>query len=276
MKVLALLISIFLTLNAYALPTYYTVRRGDSLYRITRKFRISPRELVRLNHLKKPYKLKIGQRLRLKPYAEKPRHRVKHEATRYSLLRKVPIYKHYRIRSGDSVYKIARRFHVKERDVIVPNHMRKPYRLRIGQRIRILVGYKDRLKLNRAITFKFPIDARVDPTVMKRGYPGVFFVSPPDVPVKASETGIVAYAGNNKNFLGAYGNIIIMEHAEDYRTVYGSLGKIYVRPGQLVRRGEIIGTSGISGDWRKSGLYFAIAKVYRGKVYPINPLDVLK
>jgi len=43
-----------------------------------------------------------------------------------------------------------------------------------------------------------------------------------------------------------------------------------------VKRGEVIGTVGESGNWGRPGLYFEINKVYNTKVYHINPLEVLR
>ena len=189
---------------------------------------------------------------------------------------KVPVYKYYRVRSGDSVIKIAKKFHVSPRSIIRINRLRRPYILRPGQKLKILVGYRDVLKLNRPIQFKFPLDGRIDPTIREDGYPGIFIVSRPGAPVKAAETGIVKFAGKDSKLLKAFGNMVIIQHPKGYRTVYGNLDKVFVKPNQLVKRGEVIGTAGTSGIWGRSGLYFDISRVYNGKTYHIQPLEVLK
>ena len=250
---------------------YYRVKRGDSLAKIAKRFNTSVKKLIALNNLKKPYTIRPGQRLKVpsaKSYSRRRR--------RLSLFSKVPVYRYYRVKRGDSVFKIAKRFKVSSRTIIRENKLRKPYILRPGQRLKILVGYRDVLKLNRPIQFKFPLDGRVDPTVREKGYPGIFILSHQGAKVKAAETGIVKFAGKDEHFLKTYGNVVVIEHPEGYQTVYSNLDEIFVEPRQIVKRGKVIGTAGVSGDWGKSGIYFEINKVYNGKVYQINPLEVLK
>ena len=250
---------------------YYRVKRGDSLAKIAKRFNTSVKKLIALNNLKKPYTIRPGQRLKVpsaKSYSRRRR--------RLSLFSKVPVYRYYRVKRGDSVFKIAKRFKVSSRTIIRENKLRKPYILRPGQRLKILVGYRDVLKLNRPIQFRFPLDGRVDPTVREKGYPGIFILSHQGAKVKAAETGIVKFAGKDEHFLKTYGNVVVIEHPEGYQTVHSNLDRIFVEPRQIVKRGTVIGTAGVSGDWGKSGIYFEINKVYNGKVYQINPLEVLK
>ncbi len=267
--------------------TTYRVKRGDSLSKIAKKFNTTVKELKRLNHLK-GNRIYVGQRL----LVPKPPSRLKAPSSARlktssskskssplfvpSGLTKVPVYKYYRVRKGDSVLKIAKKFRVSPRVIIRENHLRRPYLLRVGQRLKILVGYKDVLKLNRPISFRFPLDGRVDPTIREDGYPGIFILGRVGAPVKAAETGIVKFAGRKPNMLKAYGNFIIIQHPQGYQTIYANLDKIFVKENQVVKRGQIIGTAGVSGIWGRSGLYFNITKVYNGKTYNINPLEVLK
>ena len=46
-------------------PTTYTVRRGDTLYSVARRFHLAPAELARTNHLDDPEHLLVGQVLRV-------------------------------------------------------------------------------------------------------------------------------------------------------------------------------------------------------------------
>ena len=262
----------------------YRVKRGDSLAKIAKKFGTTVRELKKINRLRSS-KILVGQRLKVPVRVKVAQQTQKVEKSKTSKgsikfvpegLTKVPVYKYYRVRRGDSVIKIAKKFRVSPRTIIRVNHLKKPYILRPGQRLKILVGYKDVLKLNRPIEFRFPLDGRVDPTVRENGYPGIFILSPPGAPVKAAETGIVKLAGSNDKFLKAYGKLVIIQHPKGFQTIYGNLDKVFVKKNQIVKRGEVIGTAGTSGVWGRSGLYFDISKVYNGKTYHINPLEVLK
>jgi len=261
----------------------YKVKRGDTLAKIAAKFGTTVSELKRINRLRSS-RIYVGQRLKV-PVKVRVSSSSKKRPTSYSStsprfapggLTKVPIYKYYRVKPGDTVIKIAKKFKVSPSVIIRENNLRRPYRLRVGQRLKILVGYKDVLKLNRPVEFRFPLDGRVDPTVREKGYPGIFILSRPGAPVKAAETGIVKFAGDNQKMLKAYGKLVIIQHPDGYQTVYGNLDKVFVKKNQVVKRGEVIGTAGTSGVWGRSGLYFDISKVYNGKTYHINPLEVLK
>ncbi|WP_456395509.1 LysM peptidoglycan-binding domain-containing protein [Desulfurobacterium sp.] len=262
----------------------YKVKSGDYIGKIARKFGVSTKQIIKINHLKRPYRIYRGQILKIPVRISVPtgKSAVKSTPSRtkppsnYSMLRKVPIYKYYQVRYGDSIGKIARKFGVSTKSVIRVNHLKKPYLIRPGQRLKILVGYKDRLAINRPIEFKMPLDGQIDTTIRAKGYKGIFIIAPPGEPVKAAEVGIVKFAGKDDKFLKKYGNVVILEHPQGYTTIYASLGKIDVKPGQLVHRGEIIGTSGVSGDWGRSGLYFEISRIHNGKAYPLNPLEVLR
>ena len=264
----------------------YKVKRGDTLAKIAARFGTTVSELKRINRLRSS-KIYVGQRLKVpvKVRVSSKSSSSKRSSTTTSSktprfapggLTKVPVYKYYRVRPGDSVIKIAKKFRVSPRVIIRENNLKKPYRLRVGQRLKILVGYKDVLKLNRPVEFRFPLDGRVDPTVREKGYPGIFILSQPGAPVKAAETGIVRFAGDNQKMLKAYGKLVIIQHPDGYQTIYGNLDKVFVKKNQVVKRGEVIGTAGTSGVWGRSGLYFDISKVYNGKTYHINPLEVLK
>lgn len=81
--------------------------------------------------------------------------------------------------------------------------------------------------------------------------------------VRAVSSGIVAYA----DWLKGFGNIIIIDHGDDYLSLYSHNQSLYKAPGEQVSKGEIISSAGNSGGIKKSGVYFEIRK--KGK--PQNP-----
>ena len=79
-------------------------------------------------------------------------------------------------------------------------------------------------------------------------------------------------------FNDGYGNKIEILNDDGKRVVYGHLSKILVKPGQIVKQGEVIGLTGCSGGSRVPHLHFEIRKSNTeetGLDYTINPLDVL-
>ena len=87
-------------------------------------------------------------------------------------------------------------------------------------------------------------------------------------PVRASENGIVAYAGEA---LSGYGRLVMLRHAEGYVTLYAHNDRILVREGDVVARGQAIAEAGDSGDVNQSQVHFEIRK---GKE-PIDPTKVV-
>ena len=60
--------------------------------------------------------------------------------------------------------------------------------------------------------------------------------------------------------IASYGRMIVIRHADDYVTTYAHLQDMAVTKGVQVKRGEIIGKSGKSGDVTKPQLHFELRK----------------
>jgi len=94
-------------------------------------------------------------------------------------------------------------------------------------------------------------------------YAGVFIRAPEGTPVRAVNSGTVAFA----DWLKGFGLILIVEHSNGYMTLYGHNRNLFKRPGDPVEAGEIIAYTGHSGGNKHSGLYFEI----RHNGHPENP-----
>ncbi|MDW2958736.1 MAG: peptidoglycan DD-metalloendopeptidase family protein [Alphaproteobacteria bacterium] len=87
--------------------------------------------------------------------------------------------------------------------------------------------------------------------------------------VKAAENGVVAYAGNEVKGMG---NLIIIQHADGFMTVYAHMDSMSVRRGARVSVGQKIGTVGKTGKVDTPQLHFEIRKGTRA----YNPTSYLK
>ena len=87
--------------------------------------------------------------------------------------------------------------------------------------------------------------------------------------VVAAENGVVAYAGNEVRGMG---NLIIIQHADGWMTVYAHLNSMAVRRGVRVSVGQKIGTVGQTGKVTKPQLHFEIRKGTKS----YNPTNYLK
>jgi murein DD-endopeptidase MepM/ murein hydrolase activator NlpD len=82
-------------------------------------------------------------------------------------------------------------------------------------------------------------------------------------PVRAPAVATVAYAGNGQE----YGTMIILDHGQNIRSLYGHLSKLNVQNGQRVERGTVIGWTGNTG--RSSGPHLHYEVLVHGQ--PVNP-----
>jgi murein DD-endopeptidase MepM/ murein hydrolase activator NlpD len=85
--------------------------------------------------------------------------------------------------------------------------------------------------------------------------------------VKAAADGIVVFAAWN----GGYGRCVIIDHGNNYKTLYGHLARIEAIEGQEIRQGEVLGAVGTSGHSTGPHLHY---EVLIGST-PVNPYRFL-
>lgn len=86
---------------------------------------------------------------------------------------------------------------------------------------------------------------------------GINIAADPGTPVKAADSGIVVYGGNE---LVAYGNLLLVRHSSGYVTAYAHNKKLLVKRGDSVRQGQTIALVGSTGDVDRPQLHFEIRK----------------
>lgn len=98
-----------------AIPSGGRISAGpnDTVYEISRRYGVPVRDIIIANQLQPPYKLYVGQDLRL------------------------PAPSSYLVRPGDTVFSISRRFNVDMRTVVQMNDITPPYQIRVGQEMRL-------------------------------------------------------------------------------------------------------------------------------------------
>jgi len=87
-------------------------------------------------------------------------------------------------------------------------------------------------------------------------------------PVWASDAGVIVYAGWNDY---GYGNMVMIDHGNDFQTLYAHLSAINVSCGQSVGQGETIGALGSTGHSSGPHLHFEIRTTHSF----VNPHDML-
>ncbi len=105
----------------------------------------------------------------------------------------------------------------------------------------------------------------------KRLHEGLDLYAPVGMPVLASRSGKVIAARYRRGL----GNFVIIRHAQDMLTVYGHLSRIYVRKGQFVRQGEVIGAVGKTGNANYRDIQPHLHFEVRYKGVPQDPWEYL-
>ena len=103
-----------------------------------------------------------------------------------------------------------------------------------------------------AFTFQSGIDIKVE-----RGEP-----------VRSVFKGEVMFA----DWLKSYGNLIIINHGDNYYTLYAHVEEMFKKKGEIVGTGEVIATAGDTGSIKGNCLHFEVR--HHGK--PVNPMKWLK
>ena len=266
------------------------VRRGDSLYKIARRYGVSLRGLIDSNGLKPPYTIFPGQKLSL-------------PSTNVHIARR-----------GETVYQIARTYNVEPGSLVRLNRIHPPYSLAQGQRIRlpsdrpqtgkankvakststsstrnrnsrsrsravlpsISPAVKTAPRTSRAVAlppssrggFIWPVSGRVVSRFGSIGKglqnDGINILARKGTPVRAAQNGVVAYAGNE---LRGFGNLLLVKHEGGWISAYAHNAELLVRTGQTVRRGQVISRVGSTGSVDKPQLHFELRRGNRA----VNP-----
>jgi murein DD-endopeptidase MepM/ murein hydrolase activator NlpD len=99
-------------------------------------------------------------------------------------------------------------------------------------------------------------------------HPGIDIAVPVGNLVRASGGATVKQAGEDPE----YGFFVLLDHSDEYQTMYGHLSRILVTPEMTVAAGEVIGLSGNSGRSTAPHLHFEI----RQRGLSLDPLTMVK
>jgi murein DD-endopeptidase MepM/ murein hydrolase activator NlpD len=100
-------------------------------------------------------------------------------------------------------------------------------------------------------------------------HPGIDLAAPSGTPVVATGDGVVVDAG----WMGGYGKRVEISHGKNgLSTIYAHLTEIFATPGQVIRRGEVVGRAGATGRATSAHLHYEVR--YRGT--QVNPYKYLR
>jgi murein DD-endopeptidase MepM/ murein hydrolase activator NlpD len=101
-----------------------------------------------------------------------------------------------------------------------------------------------------------------------RFHSGTDLGAPMGTPVLAAYSGRVSIA----EFLGGYGLSILLDHNQgSQETRYGHLSAVFVKPGQWVQQGTVIGLVGSTGNSTGPHLHFETLQANQGSMVAVDP-----
>lgn len=240
----------------------YSVRGGDTLDTIAKRFNVSVNTIKWANDLKNDM-IKPGDVLKIPPVT--------------GVVHKVV--------SGDTVYSIAKKYGVTAQNIVnyVWNDFadQDTFSLTPGQIVYVPDGeIKPAPVLNTKFISTIQVGARgssnfIWPTsgIITQNpvwyHMALDIANPTGPPVIAADTGTVTYAGCIN---WGYGCHVIVDHGNGYQTLYGHLSRYNVEAGDSVNQGGQIGIMGSTGRSTGTHLHFEI----RSGGTLLNPWEFLK
>lgn len=237
----------------------YTVKSGESISTITRKFGLSNiSTLIALNGISNVKSLREGQKIKI-PSLDGLVHKVGR---------------------GESLTGISGKYHVSVEELCDANDLSTQV-LKQGQEIFIPGARMSASELKKAMgeLFANPIKAkyrltsyfgpRKDPfTGVASNHTGIDMACPTGTPIGAMMSGTVVVAG----FSSIYGKYVVISHGNGYQSLYGHMSKINVKKGAKVDQGQKIGLVGNTGYSTGPHLHLTVYK--NGKL--TDPLTLIK
>lgn len=247
----------------------YEVQAGETVSSIGKKFGISSDTIRWANDLSNVNQLKPGDTLKILPVSG-----VSHS-----------------VKAGDTIESVAKKYEADTQAILdFPfNNLPDDFKLKVGQVLIVPDGQPPEVKTVPAKRPKFIAQGPTSPAFEAAGggkfvwpaggaisqyfawyHPGIDIPNKAAPGIAASDGGTVVLAGWPDG--GGYGNRVVIDHGNGYRTLYAHLSNIYVGIGQTVSRGQIIGQMGSTG--RSTGIHLHFEIHFKG--VPVNPLAILK
>jgi murein DD-endopeptidase MepM/ murein hydrolase activator NlpD len=189
------------------------------------------------------------------------------------------------VKPGETVYRISSMYKVEQGDLKSANGIGPDNSLRVGQRLSIpgdqpretQVAAAPARPSTGALTprskpplatpppatgdFIWPAEGRIisrfGPKADGLHNDGINIAVPEGTPVRAAQTGVVAYAGNE---LRGYGNLLLVRHSNGWMTAYAHNGELLVQRGATVTKGQTIALAGRTGSVQTAQVHFEIRR----------------
>lgn len=250
----------------------YEVKSGETLSQIAEKFKVDTSTIKWANDLESVNTVKPGQVLKILPVSG-----VAHE-----------------VKSGDTLESVAKKYDASDQAIVdFPfNDIGDDFKLKIGQVLIVPDGTPPESKIvapkrNQPQnikqgpagpsfsapgggSFRWPTTTSGVSQYFAWYHPGLDLPNRAAPPIVAAAGGTVVVAGWPDNY--GFGNRVVVDHGNGYKTTYAHMSNIYVSTGQKVSQGQVVGKMGTTG--RSTGVHLHFEIHYKG--IAVNPLAILK
>lgn len=274
--------------------SYYIVKRGETVKSIAKKYKIPVKELILMNGLKPPYRLVPHQRIKVKSlklqsndyYASGDDLEVKSVQDDPFLKSAVKVKSGKEERSFGNASSQTKDFLKNgiEESKQVSDQSEKDdlNQLEVSQQI---MNEKDEetkkflpfpKKGASAVTdsknYVWPVYGNLLRTYDPKTGSNILIEAPAGTKVKSITDGKVTSAGKDAE-LRSWGQFVVLKHKDGKMSFYGFLKEVYVKAGQTIKKGDVIGTVGINRKINKAMLALQLRQ--SGNKKPIDPVPFL-
>jgi len=234
---------------------YHTIISGESLYAIARRYAVSTDAIVQANQLVSADKIFVGQRVVIpgRPdLAAAERGRLATAAG--TTIKPAPVLAKPTAPATGTVKTAS----------IAPTVATAP----VAASPAVAQAMPAATAVPSAGKFRWPVQGRLIADFKASKGTGINIEVPEGAAIRAAEAGTVIYTGNG---VEGYGNLILIRHTNGFVSAYAHLKDIGVTKGDLVNRGDSIGSAGMTGGVSRPQLHFEL----RNGSVPVDPLPLL-
>lgn len=166
------------------------------------------------------------------------------------------------VKKGDSLWLISKKYGVSIDALMEENNIAHPSRIKVGQKLAIPFSQSH---LKKQLLFLFPVHGTIihyfGEVIDKRINKGLKIKTDGNTPVYSAMRGEVVFT----SYLKGYGNTVIIEHQNNFATVYANLSQIAVKKGDMVLQNHILGYVAHNSQHNMPLLHFEVRNGYKAE-----------